>query len=151
MRRARLDVPASRLEVRTPIAVSAFAAAGDDDAFVQSPARHHGLGHGHGVRDVVVVEQLPGPHAQQRAVHGGHALQGPAARPGLHGLVDLRAAQQHPADDLLRVGAELLVVVGAAPAHDLKRWLVALLGLEEDLDSPGAGPSACAHSETRPR
>ena len=64
---------------------------------------------------------------------------------------DLLAAQQHPADDLLRVGAELLVVVGAAPAHDLERGLVALLGLEEDLDSPGAGPSACAHSETRPR
>ncbi|KAI8984805.1 hypothetical protein BD414DRAFT_66054 [Trametes punicea] len=44
IRGAHLDVPSTKIEVRKPVEVSAFATAGDSDAFVQGHSSPHSLG-----------------------------------------------------------------------------------------------------------
>ena len=94
----------------------------DGDSSVESVlAKRHGLADRHAVRDVVVVEQFPGADPQDDAVHGGHALQGPALRIGFQEFVDGHLVRDHAFDDFEGVGVDDLVCLLAAGLQHVER------------------------------
>ena len=118
----------------------------DGDSSVERVlAKRHGLADGDAVGDVVVVEQFPGADPQDDAVHGGHPLQGPALRIGFQELVDRHLVGDNAFDDFEGVRVDDLVRLLPAGLQHIERRDGTLFRLEENIQGPVTGLTACTH------
>ena len=126
---------------------------------LQHGGRLDGLGDGHAIRDVVVVEDLPRPDAGDGPVEHGHALERPAVGVRSDRVIQLAQMRVDALDDVARIGPRrfaLGVRLGTACLliEQRRDRNLAQIRPEQDVDGALARLAAGTHGTcayTRPR
>ena len=104
-----------------------------------------GLIYGHLVRNLGVVEHLPGGDTQNVAVNGMHPAQRPSGGMGLQSLIDISTMLCHTLDNGHRISRQRCL----SPRPNLalfqqgKEILALLIGLIQGIQGPLAGCGTC--------